>query len=98
MHPEALNILLEAALLARSSGVLVIGLDELLAVTAQDYASIQAGTPSVAGPQQPVPKFDISLSPAAADAFARAGALDGFSGERLRNLILGEHGLGRANG
>jgi len=55
----AFAILVDAALLARSSGATEIGVDELLVVTAKDFTPIQSADPTADAPFGPVSKYDV---------------------------------------
>jgi hypothetical protein len=68
--------LMNAALLARSSGAAEIGVKELLAVTATDFTPSNAAEPTDNGPFVPIPKYGVAFSTAAAAAIARAGGLE----------------------
>jgi hypothetical protein len=86
--PLALTILMKAALLARSSGAAEIGIDELVAVTADDSWPPKPGKPSVNDDLIPSPKYDVRLSPVAAVVLDAAGGLDNLSIEQLRSALI----------
>jgi hypothetical protein len=77
-----------AALLARSSGADAIGVNELMAVTADDFIPVKPEKPSVNVGLIPIPKYDVALSPTAAAAIVAAGGVDGLSIEQLRSALL----------
>ena len=91
MLPSAFSILVNAALLARLSGAAEIGVNELLAVTADDFTPAKSERPTVNDELIPVPKYDIALSPAAAAAIAAAGGLGDLSIDQLRSTLLEAH-------
>jgi len=76
---SGLTILVNAALLARSSGGAAIGVNELLAVTADDFIPVKPEKASVNDGLIPVPKYDVALSPTAAAAIIAAGGVNGLS-------------------
>lgn len=84
--PPGLNILIKAALLARSSGASEIGIDELLSAFNTEPGLSEPAASD--GPFTPVPKCDVPLSFAAAEAITSAGNLETCSLERLRNALL----------
>lgn len=84
----AFTIVVNAALLARTSGAAEIGVDELLAVLDDDFVPEKAQEPPVDDRLIPIPKHDVALSPAASAAIAAAGGLNYLCIEKLRSALI----------
>ena len=83
----AMLVLVRALLLAQKSGAPEIGIDHLLAALTPETGSDAPPAPRE-GPFLPVPRREMALSPDAAAAIARLGAISTIPLDVLRIALL----------